>query len=147
MVLQTGLRLNLEMKQESESKEEEIDEVDDYNEEEHDHKTKVPAEKKPIVQKPVEAPKDTDRQISKKELKKKELTELEVVLAELGYPTSEASGQEGTCGSNGEVLKEKNTTKKTVEEIGQEDAWFMEKESKSASSMLFYLEFSMIKYP
>ena len=60
----------------------------------------MPAEKEPVVEKPVEAPKDTDRQLSKKELKKKELAELEAVLAELGYPTSEASGQEGSRGEH-----------------------------------------------
>lgn len=49
---------------------------------------------------PVEAPKDTDRQLSKKELKKKELAELDAVLAELGYPTSEPSGQEDPHGKH-----------------------------------------------
>lgn len=40
---------------------------------------KCPAEKKPIVEKPKEAPKDIDTQLSKHELKKKELPEFEAV--------------------------------------------------------------------
>lgn len=63
----------------------------------------MPAEKEPVVEKPVEAPKETDRQLSKKELKKKELAELEAVLAELGFPTSEASGQEGSRGEQNKI--------------------------------------------
>lgn len=72
--------------QESESEEEGIDEVDD-NEEEHDHESEVPVEKEPVIEKPAEvlAPKESERQLSKKELKKKELAELEAMLAQFGY--------------------------------------------------------------
>jgi len=45
------------------------------------------------------APKDAERQLSKKELKKKELEELEAVLAELGYTNKETSGQDDTHGN------------------------------------------------
>lgn len=53
------------------------------------------------VKKPPEAssaPKDTERQLSKKELKKKGLEELEAVLAELGLGKSETSGQDDSRG-------------------------------------------------
>ncbi|CAL5400337.1 unnamed protein product [Camellia sinensis] len=105
--------------QESES-EEGLDEVDDDNEEEHDHEPEVPVEKEPVVKKLAEvslAPKDPERQLSKKELKKKELAELDAVLAELGYPKSEASGQDDSRGDaqekklenlNGEAEKKEN---------------------------------------
>lgn len=46
------------------------------------------------------APKDTERQLSKKELKKKGLEELEAALAELGYTNKETSDQDGTHGNN-----------------------------------------------
>jgi hypothetical protein len=45
------------------------------------------------------APKDTERQLSKKELKKKGLEELDAVLAELGYTNREDSGRDDTRGN------------------------------------------------
>lgn len=45
------------------------------------------------------APKDTERQLSKKELKKKGLEELDAVLAELGYPNRDTSGQDDARGN------------------------------------------------
>lgn len=44
------------------------------------------------------APKDTERQLSKKELKKKGLEELDAVLAELGYAKKDTSGQDESDG-------------------------------------------------
>lgn len=80
------------MCQESES-EEGLDEVDDDNDEENEHEPEpeVHAEKESVVEKPAEivAPKESERQLSKKELKKKELAELEEMLAQFGYKQSE----------------------------------------------------------
>ena len=45
------------------------------------------------------APKDAERQLSKKELKKKELEELDAVLAEFGLTNRETSGQDDTHGN------------------------------------------------
>ncbi|XP_059634993.1 FK506-binding protein 3-like [Cornus florida] len=87
--------------EESESEVEGLDEVDDDNEEEHDQEPEIVVEKEPVFKKPVEAPlapKDPERQLSKKELKKKELAELDAVLAELGYAKSESSGQDESHG-------------------------------------------------
>ncbi|RLM98051.1 hypothetical protein C2845_PM06G05470 [Panicum miliaceum] len=50
---------------------------------------------------PPAAPKDTERQLSKKELKKKELAELDAVLAELGLGTPTNSTQDESNGKKG----------------------------------------------
>ncbi|ONH98066.1 hypothetical protein PRUPE_7G226700 [Prunus persica] len=105
----------------SESEEEGLDEVDDVDEE-HENELEAPVETEPL-KKPLEAspaPKDTERQLSKKELKKKGLEELEAVLAELGYGAkSETGGQDDSSGIaqekkvenlNGEVDKKENAT-------------------------------------
>lgn len=85
----------------SESEEEGLDEIDDVDEE-HENELETPVETEPH-KKPPEAspaPKDTERQLSKKELKKKGLEELEAVLAELGYGAkSETSGQDDSSGN------------------------------------------------
>ncbi|RXH74587.1 hypothetical protein DVH24_029308 [Malus domestica] len=107
--------------QESESEEEGGDEVDDVDEE-HENELEAPLETEPVkkLPEPSPAPKDTERQLSKKELKKKGLEELEAVLAELGYPTNtETSGQDDSSGvtqekkvenQNGDVDKKENAT-------------------------------------
>lgn len=61
--------------------------MDDEIEDEHEHEPEVPVEKEPVIKKPAEvvAPKESERQLSKKELKKKELAELEEMLAQFGY--------------------------------------------------------------
>lgn len=87
--------------QESESEEEGLDEVDEDVEEEHENETDTAVEVEPIVTKPPEtplAPKDTERQLSKKELKKKGLEELDALLAEMGLK-NETSGQDGSHGT------------------------------------------------
>ncbi|TQD92258.1 hypothetical protein C1H46_022140 [Malus baccata] len=106
---------------ESESEEEGGDEVDDVDEE-HENELEAPLETEPVkkLPEPSPAPKDTERQLSKKELKKKGLEELEAVLAELGYPTNtETSGQDDSSGvtqekkvenQNGDVDKKENAT-------------------------------------
>lgn len=85
--------------QQSESEEEGLDEVDDDNEEEeHDHEPEAPVERETVVKKLAEvslAPKDPERQLSKKELKKKGLEELDAVLAELGCANPEANDSHG----------------------------------------------------
>ncbi|KAF5934743.1 hypothetical protein HYC85_025872 [Camellia sinensis] len=93
--------------QESES-EEGLDEIDDDNDEEHDHEPEVPVEKEPVVKKLAEvslAPKDPERQLSKKELKKKELAELDAMLAELGIAKSESTGQDDSCVDCSDLLE------------------------------------------
>lgn len=89
--------------QQSESEEEGLDDVDDDNEEEeHDHEPEAPIERETVVKKLAEvslAPKDPERQLSKKELKKKELAELDAMLAELGCPKPEASGNDESHGN------------------------------------------------
>lgn len=97
--------------QESESEDEILDEVDDDVEEELDHESEVQEQTEPIVTKPVEAspaPKETERQISKKERRKKELAELEAILADFGVNTKDKAEDEpsGNCLST--VLYETN---------------------------------------
>ncbi|CAN6699501.1 unnamed protein product [Malus baccata var. baccata] len=106
---------------ESESEEEGLDEVDDVDEE-HENELEASVETEPVkkLPEPSPAPKETERQLSKKELKKKGLEELEAVLAELGYPTkTETSGQDDSNGIaqekkaenlNGDVDKKENVT-------------------------------------
>ncbi|XP_031256817.1 putative histone deacetylase complex subunit cti6 [Pistacia vera] len=96
--------------EESESEEEGLDEVDEDVEEEHENETETAVEVEPLVAKPPEtplAPKDTERQLSKKELKKKGLEELDALLAEMGLK-NEASGQDGSHGVAQEKKGEDN---------------------------------------
>ena len=80
--------------QESESEDEGLDEGDEEIEEEPEPEPEAPisadepAERKTVPT--TSAPKDTERQLSKKELKKKGLEELDALLAELGI-----SGKDG----------------------------------------------------
>lgn len=56
----------------------------------------------PVVKKPPEvsiAPKEAERQLSKKERKKKELAELEALLADFGVTPKESDGQEESSGN------------------------------------------------
>ncbi|KAL6221838.1 hypothetical protein ACLB2K_005230 [Fragaria x ananassa] len=80
----------------SDSEEEGVGDVDDDADEDHENELEVPVEtetgKKLAEASP--APKDTERQLSKKELKKKGLEELDAVLAELGLGKNETSGQD-----------------------------------------------------
>lgn len=93
--------------QESDSEEEGLDEVDDDVEEEHENETEEIVEvEQPIVKKPPEtpsAPKDTERQLSKKELKKKGLEELDALLAEMGLNKKESS-QDGSHGNLSSII-------------------------------------------
>ena len=76
--------------QESESEDEGDEEIEDEPEPEPEAPISAdePAEKKTVPA--TSAPKDTERQLSKKELKKKGLEELDALLAELGI-----SGKDG----------------------------------------------------
>ncbi|KAI3468274.1 hypothetical protein Pfo_024937 [Paulownia fortunei] len=83
--------------EESESEDELLDEGDDDVEEELDHETEVQQQPEPLVKKPVEvspAPKETERQLSKKERRKKELAELEAILADFGVNSKEKAEDE-----------------------------------------------------
>ncbi|XP_024180982.1 FK506-binding protein 3 isoform X2 [Rosa chinensis] len=78
----------------SDSEEEGLDDVDDDVDEDHDNELEAPVETetgKKLAEAST-APKDTERQLSKKELKKKGLEELDAVLAELGLGKNETSG-------------------------------------------------------
>ena len=82
--------------QESESEDDMLDLGDEEVEEEHehDHETEAPVHSEPVVKKAPEtpAPKETERQLSKKERKKKELEELEALLADFGVQSSNGQG-------------------------------------------------------
>ncbi|KAK6129702.1 hypothetical protein DH2020_036568 [Rehmannia glutinosa] len=83
--------------EESESEDELLDEGDDDVEEEHDHEPDVQEQPHPMLEKPVEvspAPKETERQLSKKERRKKELAELEAILADFGVNPKEKTEDE-----------------------------------------------------
>lgn len=73
-------------------------------EDEHDHETEpeVPVHPEPEVRKPHElsgAPKEAERQLSKKERKKKELAELDALLADFGVTPKENDGQDESSGT------------------------------------------------
>lgn len=71
-------------------------------EEEHDHESELSMNPEHEVKKPTEipvAPKETERQLSKKEKKKKELEELEALLADFGVTQKENSGQDESHGN------------------------------------------------
>lgn len=83
--------------QEFESEDDILDEGDEHVEEEPEPEPEAPIPTEPLQKGPLlppTAPKDTERQLSKKELKKKGLEELDALLAELGM-----SGQEQTNGT------------------------------------------------
>ena len=85
--------------QDSESEEDILDEGDDDVEEEHDHESVNPEHE---VNKPAEvsvAPKEAERQLSKKERKKKELAELEALLADFGVTPKDTNGQDESQGN------------------------------------------------
>ncbi|KAG9140817.1 hypothetical protein Leryth_022547 [Lithospermum erythrorhizon] len=101
--------------EESESEEEGLDEVDDEEEHEHEQDPEPEGEPElviPVAKKPAEvvAPKESERQLSKKELKKKELEELDAMLAEFGLkPEGQGDSQEKKAENlNGEVDKKEN---------------------------------------
>ncbi|KAK6129705.1 hypothetical protein DH2020_036571 [Rehmannia glutinosa] len=104
---------------ESESEDELLDEGDDDVEEEHDHEPDVQEQPQPMLEKPLEvspAPKETERQLSKKERRKKELAELEAILADFGVNPKEKTEDEPSDvtketkegQSNGDVDKKDN---------------------------------------
>ena len=90
------------MLQESESEDEGFDEGDEEIEQEPEPEAPIsadePAEKKTVPT--TSAPKDTERQLSKKELKKKGLEELDALLAELGISGKDGNQEQ----SNGSLL-------------------------------------------
>ncbi|KAJ6846766.1 nucleolin [Iris pallida] len=87
---------------------------EEESESDHDDEPELPVPAEPVLEKPPSAPvapKDTDRQLSKKELKKKELAELEAVLAELGL-----SGKDNSKGIDGQEEAYDATREKKLEE-------------------------------
>ncbi|KAL2525505.1 Uncharacterized protein Adt_10559 [Abeliophyllum distichum] len=83
-----------EVGMESESDDDLLDEADDVEDEdeEHEHEQKVQDKPDAIPIKPPEAspaPKEAERQLSKKERKKKEMAELEAILANFGVTPKE----------------------------------------------------------
>ncbi|KAL3819049.1 hypothetical protein ACJIZ3_004954 [Penstemon smallii] len=83
--------------EETESEDELLDEGDDDVEDEQDHEPEVQEQVEPVVQKPVEAspaPRETERQLSKKERRKKELAELEAILADFGVNPNDKAEEE-----------------------------------------------------
>ncbi|XP_057810494.1 uncharacterized protein LOC131024942 isoform X2 [Salvia miltiorrhiza] len=85
--------------EESESEDELLDEGDDDVEDGHDQEPEVEEQPEPLVTKPAEAtsaPKETERQLSKKERRKKELAELEAILADFGVNPKEKAEDEAS---------------------------------------------------
>ncbi|CAK9136570.1 unnamed protein product [Ilex paraguariensis] len=114
--------------EESESEEDLLDEGDDDVEEEHDDEPEAPEQPEPVVKKPVEvsnAPKETERQLSKKERKKKELAELDAILANFGVSQKDTSAEDESSGA----AKEKKGGQPIGDAERKEDA---PAESKSA---------------
>ena len=94
--------------QESESDDDILDEVDYDLEDEHDHdhehehEPEVLVHPEPAVKKAPEAsvaPKEADRQLSKKERKKKELAELDALLADFGVSQKDSNSQDESRGN------------------------------------------------
>ncbi|XP_028779356.1 nuclear ubiquitous casein and cyclin-dependent kinase substrate 1 [Neltuma alba] len=88
--------------EDSESEEDILGEGDDDAEEEHDHEPEQSLNPEPEVRKPTQvsvAPKEAERQLSKKERKKKELAELEALLADFGVAQKESSSQNDSQGA------------------------------------------------
>ncbi|XP_073051826.1 uncharacterized protein [Primulina eburnea] len=89
--------------EESESEDELLVEGDDDVEEEPEYEAEVLAQPKLMDKKPVElslAPKEAERQLSKKEMKKKELAELDALLADFGINQKEKAEDELADASN-----------------------------------------------
>ncbi|XP_073129453.1 uncharacterized protein [Henckelia pumila] len=83
--------------EETESEDELLVEGDDDVEEEPENEAEVLAQPEPIAKRPVElspAPKEAERQLSKKEMKKKELAELDALLADFGINQKERAEDE-----------------------------------------------------
>lgn len=94
--------------QESESDDDILDEVDYELDDEHDHdhehehEPEVPVHREPALKKAPEAspaPKEAERQLSKKERKKKELAELDALLADFGVSQKESNSQDESRGN------------------------------------------------
>uniref|UniRef100_A0A1D1YSR9 Uncharacterized protein n=1 Tax=Anthurium amnicola TaxID=1678845 RepID=A0A1D1YSR9_9ARAE len=105
------------VEEETESDDDGLDEVDDDVEEEpeHEHEVQlVPVDPARKAQSTL-APKDPERQLSKKELKKKELAELDAVLAELGISPKD-NNDAGQNGKLGVVEEKKSETNGDTEE-------------------------------
>ncbi|CAA0821338.1 Unknown protein [Striga hermonthica] len=83
--------------EESESEDDLLDEGDDDVDDEHDPEPEAEEQPQPVLKNPVEsspAPKEPERQLSKKERKKKELAELEAILADFGVNPKEKAGDD-----------------------------------------------------
>lgn len=90
--------------QDTDSEEDILDEGDgdDDVEEEHDNGAEVLVHPELAVKKSPEvsvAPKEAERQLSKKERKKKELAELDALLADFGVTPKENDGQDESSGN------------------------------------------------
>ncbi|KAK9141862.1 hypothetical protein Syun_011262 [Stephania yunnanensis] len=123
--------------EESESEDDGLDEVDDDVEEEHEHEHEPEAQmhNEPVVKKPPQvpaAPKEAERQLSKKELKKKELAELEAVLAELGIHQKEETNEK--AGPSGVKLEEPNGNEEKIENVPGESKSAKKKKKKDKST-------------
>ncbi|KAL8521966.1 hypothetical protein ACS0TY_012206 [Phlomoides rotata] len=121
--------------EESETEDELLDEVDDDVEEEHDHETEVQENPQPIVNKPVEAspaPKETERQLSKKERKKKELAELEAILADFGVTPNEKA-EDKTSDINKNEKERQDVEKKDNAPVESKSAKKKKRKDKAAS--------------
>ncbi|KAF6172935.1 hypothetical protein GIB67_035489 [Kingdonia uniflora] len=128
---------------ESES-EDGLDEGDDFGEDhEHDEhedegETEVPEKIESVTKDPPQvsfAPKETERQLSKKELKKKELAELDAVLVELGIPKKEASDLDVSHGDTQEKKSQELNGNGEKEAAHAESKNAKKKKKKSAKEV------------
>ncbi|KAL6530782.1 hypothetical protein OROGR_014642 [Orobanche gracilis] len=95
MTTAAAILLKEYFRSESESEDGLIDEGDDYVDDEHE--PEVQEQPQLMLKKPVEAspaPKEAERQLSKKERRKKELDELEVILSDFGVNPKEKAEDE-----------------------------------------------------
>ncbi|XP_004501275.1 uncharacterized protein [Cicer arietinum] len=103
-----------EIFEDTESEEDILDDGDEDVEEEQDHEPEPEdsVEPEPEVKMHAEvpvAPKEAERQLSKKERKKKELEELEALLADFGVTQKESSNGQGQDESQGAAQDKKDT--------------------------------------
>ncbi|KAJ6844481.1 uncharacterized protein M6B38_292805 [Iris pallida] len=126
-----------EVVEESES-EDGLDDDDDVDiEEEHGQEIVDPIPGEPLEKRTPSvssAPKDTDRQLSKKELKKKGIEELDAILAELGITGNNDRGQEQSTEERKVNEENGNGGKKENEPVATESKSSKKKKAKKDKS-------------
>ncbi|XP_057799617.1 uncharacterized protein LOC131015287 [Salvia miltiorrhiza] len=124
--------------EESESEDELLDEGDDDVEEEPEHEMEVGEPSEPIVETKVElspAPRETERQLSKKERRKKELAELEAILADFGVnPKEKAEDETNDVNKDGNEVQPNGVAEKKDSAAPAESKSAKKKKKKDKAS-------------